>query len=229
MLKYFGAKVKYGKKGVSVRGQNELKAKAIEVPGDISSASFFMAAAAMLKGSKVRIHNVSINPTRAGILKVMSMMGADIKILNKRNLGMEPAADIIVKYSKTHGITIAKDMIPSLIDELPIIFVLASLSTGITVIKGTGELRVKETDRIASMQAGLKTMGADFKVKGDSITIKGVDKLKGAKLKSFGDHRTCMALAVAALAAEGDSRIEGAESISKSFPEFFSVLNRLKS
>ena len=155
-------------------------------------------------------------------------MGADVRIVNKKRLGAEPAADMIVKYSKTRGITITKDMVPSIIDELPIIFVLASLSKGITIIEGVAELRVKETDRIVSMQNGLEAMGADFKVEGDCIVIEGRKSLRGALLKSFGDHRTCMALAVAASTAEGDSEIEGAESVSKSFPEFFDVLNKLK-
>ena len=227
MLKYFGAKVKVEGKSVSVGGGSELKARAFEIPGDISSAGFFMIAATLLKGSRIKIRDVSINPTRTGILKVLSMMGADVKIVNKKSPAPEPSADIIVKYSKTHGITIAGDMVPSIIDELPIIFVLASLSEGATIIEGVGELRVKETDRIASMQNGLKAMGVDFTVEGDSVVIEGRKSLKGALLKSFGDHRTCMALAVAALAAEGDSEIEGAESVSKSFPAFFETLFKL--
>jgi len=228
MLKYFGAEVEIEGKSVSVRGGSELKAKAFEIPGDISSASFFMIAATLLKGSRIKIRNVSINPTRAGILKVLSRMGADIKIVNKKRQAPEPAADIIVKYSKTRGITITKDMVPSIIDELPIIFVLASLSKGVTIIEGAQELRVKETDRITSMQNGLKAMGVDFRVESDRVVIEGAKSLKGASLQSFGDHRTCMALAVAALTAEGDSEIEGAESVSKSFPSFFEMLFKFK-
>ncbi|MCX5665723.1 MAG: 3-phosphoshikimate 1-carboxyvinyltransferase [Candidatus Omnitrophica bacterium] len=227
MLKYFGAKVKISGQSVSIKGGSELRARAVEIPGDISSASFFMAAATLLKGSRIKMLNISINPTRAGILKVLSRMGADIEVVNKKKLGSEPAADIIVRYSKTHGITITKEMVPSIIDELPVIFVLASLSKGVTTIEGVGELRVKETDRIRSMQDGLKAMGVVFRVKGDSVMIEGIRSLKGASLQSFGDHRTCMALAVAALAAEGDSDIEGTESISKSFPSFFDILFKL--
>jgi 3-phosphoshikimate 1-carboxyvinyltransferase len=227
MLKYFGAKIKISGGCVSIRGGGELKARALSVPGDISSAGFFMAAAALIKGSRIKIRNVSINPTRAGILKALSMMGADVKIVNRKRQGFEPSADIIVKYSGTHGITIPGDMVPSIIDELPIIFVLASLSKGVTTIEGVQELRVKETDRITSMRIGLGAMGVDFKVKGDSVVIEGGKGLKGARLKSFGDHRTCMALAVAALAAEGDSEIEGAQSVSKSFPSFFDILFKL--
>jgi 3-phosphoshikimate 1-carboxyvinyltransferase len=228
MLKYFGANVKVEGKSVSITGDGELKARSIEIPGDISSASFFMAAATLLKGSKIIIRNVSINPTRAGILKVLAMMGSNIKITNKRMCGLEPLADIIVKYSSTRGIRIARDMVPSVIDELPIIFVLASLSRGRTIVEGVRELRVKETDRIASMQNGLKAMGADLKVEGDNVVIKPVKRLNGAVLKSFDDHRTCMSLAVAALAARGESEIEGAECISKSFPSFFDVLFKFR-
>jgi 3-phosphoshikimate 1-carboxyvinyltransferase len=227
MLKYFGAKVKIEGKNVSVRGGSELKAKAFEIPGDISSAGFFMVAATLLKGSRIKLRNISINPTRAGILKVLSRMGSDIRIVNKKRQGPEPAADIIVKYSRTHGITITKDMVPSIIDELPIIFVLASLSKGVTIIEGAGELRVKETDRITSMQNGLKSMGVDFRVEGDTVVIEGRKSLKGARLQSYGDHRTCMALAVAALTAESDSEIDGMESVSKSFPSFFETLFKL--
>ncbi len=224
MLRYFGAKIKISGKSVSVKGTASLKARTLEIPGDISSASFFMVAAAILKGSRIKISNVSVNPTRAGILKVLQRMGSDIRIIKKKTQGFEPTADVIIKYSKTRGITIAKDMVPSLIDELPIIFVLASLSEGATIIKGVGELRVKETDRISSMQNGLKSMGVDFRVEGDNVVIEPAKKLKGARLQSFGDHRTCMALSIAALAAKGYSEIDGAQSVSKSFPSFFNEL-----
>lgn len=227
MLKYFGAKVKVFGRSVSIEGGVELKPKTLEIPGDISSASFFMVAATLLKGSVISIQNVSINPTRAGILKVLSMMGADISMVNKNMQAPEQTADIVVKYSRTRGVTITKGMVPSLIDELPIIFVLASLSKGVTVVEGADELRVKETDRIASMQAGLRAMGANFNVEGGRIVIEPVESLKGGNLQSFGDHRTCMALAVAALTAEGDSEIDGAQSVSKSFPSFFDTLFRL--
>lgn len=226
MLKYFGANITVKGNTVSLKGGKELKSKALQIPGDISSASFFLAAALLLKGSRVKIKNVSINPTRAGILKVLSKMGGHIKIVNKRNL-FEPVGDIVAGYSKTRGITIGKDMIPGIIDELPVIFVLAALSKGRTVIKGAEELRVKETDRINSMQENLNEMGARFYLKDDCIIIEGVERLRPARLKSFADHRTCMAMAVAALTADGESCIEGAESVSKSFPLFFETLLRL--
>lgn len=227
MLKAFGANISIKGTSVFLKGGSELTPKDLDVPGDISSASFFLAGALLLKGSSIKIKNVSINPTRAGILKILSKMGGRIKIINKKNL-FEPAGDIIAEYSRTRSITIDKDMIPCIIDELPIIFVLASLSKGRTVVKGAGELRVKETDRINSMQEGLKAMGAKFYLKGDEVIIEGVEKLEGARLKSFGDHRTCMAMAIAAITASGESQIEGVENVSKSFPGFFEVLDSLK-
>lgn len=226
MLKYFGADIKMGGRSVSLKGGRELGARTLEIPGDISSASFFLVGALILKGSKIKIKNVSINPTRAVILKVLSKMGGRIKVSNKKN-SFEPSGDVIAESRPTRGIIINKSMIPGIIDELPIIFVLAALSKGRTIVRGAAELKVKETDRIRSMQENLKAMGADFSIKGDEIIIEGVPELRPARLKSFGDHRTCMAMAIAALAAKGQSVIEGAESVSKSFPEFFDILNNL--
>ena len=226
MLEYFGSDIKTDGLKVAVRGGRELKAKTIEVPGDISSASFFITAAIMLKGSKLYINKVSINPTRAGILNVLDRMGAQVKILNKKNL-FEPFADLEVKSGATKGIVIKESEIPGIIDELPILFVLAALSEGRTVIKGVGELKVKETDRIRSMTENLKAMGARIKVAGNDIMIDGVRSLSGASLKSFGDHRTCMAMAIAALAAKSESEIDDIECVHKSFPGFFQTLERM--
>jgi 3-phosphoshikimate 1-carboxyvinyltransferase len=187
-----------------------------------------MAGAVLLQDSKIRIDGVGINPTRAGILEVMSRMGAKINVLNKRGM-FEPVGDVEVEASRTKGIVIEESDIPGIIDELPIIFVLASLSKGKTVIKGAEELRVKETDRINSMKENLERMGARIEVNKDEITIEGVESLKGsANLRSFGDHRTCMAMAIAALTAKGASVIDDAGCITKSFPEFFDVLEKLK-
>lgn len=227
MLEYFGSRLKVKGLKVSIEGQKELAGKILNIPGDISSASFFVAAAIILKGSKIKIKNVSINKTRAGILKILSEMGAKLKVINKKNY-FEPVGDIVAGHSHMRGITIDQAMIPSIIDELPIIFVVAALSKGVTLIKGVGELKVKETDRVASMEENLKKMGAIFRVKGDDVIIEGVDKLRGARLKSFQDHRTCMSMAIAALAADGESVIEGAESVSKSFPSFFETLEHLR-
>ena len=228
MLKYFGAKVvKADNLKISIEGGRELEAKMLEVPSDISSASFFITGAVLLKGSKIRIEKVGINPTRAGILDILVKMGAKIIITNKKNV-FEPMGDIEVESSSTHGILINEAEIPGIIDELPIIFVLASLSSGRTIIKGAEELRVKETDRIKSMKENLEAMGAKIRLEAKEIIIEGVGELRGASFKSYGDHRTCMAMAIAALAAKGSSEIDDAKCVEKSFPNFFEVLEGLK-
>ncbi len=228
MLKYFGAEITVDGRKISVRGGARLEARSFEIPGDISTASFFMAGAVLLKGSKIRIENVGINPTRAGIIDVLERMGARISVTNEKEM-FEPAGDIEIESGPIHGITIEEREIPGIIDELPIIFVLASLSSGRTIIKGAHELRVKETDRIKSMISNLSLMGSKVREEKGAIIIDGVDILKGSdSLKSYGDHRTCMAMTIAALTAKSYSLIDDAECVSKSFPEFFSVLETLK-
>ena len=225
-LKHFGAKVTVDKLKVSVRGVKELSASQVDVPGDISSAAFFIAAATLLKGSELKVKGVGINPTRFGFINILLRMGADIQILNKID-GFEPMADMIVRGSRTRGVVIDQSMIPGIIDELPALFVVAALSKGKTIISGAGELRVKETDRISSMQTNLLALGARMDILGDDIVIEGVPRLKGAGLKSFGDHRTCMPSVVAAIAADGGSAIDDIECVSKSLPEFFRVLENI--
>lgn len=228
MLKYFGADVKVDGLKVSVNGPAKMNAREFEVPGDISSASFLAAGAILLNNSKVRISRVSINPTRAGILNIMSRMGARCRIVNKVE-GFEPYGDIEAESGPINGIDINEDEIPGIIDELPIIFVLASLAKGRTVITGADELRVKETDRIASMKENLDKMGSKMSVDCGRIVIDGVGKLKGARLKSYGDHRTCMSIAIAALCAEGTSSIDDVECVNKSFSGFFKLLETIRS
>lgn len=227
MMKYFGADIKVNGLKVSLAGGRELDGKAVEIPGDISSASFFIAGAVLLKDSKVTIKKVSINPTRSGILGVLSRMGARVKVLNKVD-AFEPYGDIKAESGPLKGIVIDSAQIPGIIDELPIIFVLASLAKGRTVIKGAGELRFKETDRIISMKESLENMGGSVIVEKDEIVIDGVSQLDGAGLKSFGDHRTCMAMTIASLTAKGESSIDDVECVNKSFPGFFEILEGLK-
>jgi len=154
-------------------------------------------------------------------------MGAKVSVINKKGL-FEPIGDIEVQSGRTKGIVIGEELIPSIIDELPILFVLASLSQGRTVIKQVGELKVKETDRIRSMKINLEEMGAKIELRNDDVIINGVKKLNGATLQSFGDHRTCMATAIAALTAEGQSTIDDVGCVSKSFPGFFKTLEALE-
>ena len=227
MMDRFGAGLKVEGKKISVVGGKELTGCPIEVPGDISSASFFMVAALLLDGSNVRIDKACTNPTRAGILGILLRMGARYRIMNASN-AFEPYADIEIESGKTAGTVIEPLEIPAIIDELPILFVLAALSRGSTVIKGAAELRVKETDRIASMKENIEKMGGRVEVKDDEITIAGVGRLKGASLKSFGDHRTCMAMTVASLAADSPSSIDDTGCVAKSFPGFFKALDTLR-
>lgn len=233
MLKFFGADIKLEGLKCRLKGpQVALYSPGkIKIPGDISGAAFFLVAAALLPESHLVIKSVGLNPTRTGIIDVLKRMGADIKVEGRRSEaeGYEPTGDIIVRGGRLKGITIEKSEIPRLIDELPILMVAASLSKGKTLIKGAGELRVKETDRINSMSTNLKRMGADIKVKSsenkeDVIIIRGKEKLRGARVNSFGDHRTAMSMVIAAFFVEGRTIVEDVGCINKSFPEFMEVL-----
>lgn len=227
MLRYFGAELKTKGTEISIRG-GEVSGKSIDIPGDISSASFFIVGATLLKGSGIKITGLGINPTRAGILDIVSRMGGDIRVV-KRYEQFEPVADIEVKSARTRGVVVDESMVPNIIDELPIIFVLASLSDGRSVIRGAGELKVKETDRIRSMIENLVKMGAKIHYEEGAVIIDGVALLHGSELKSYGDHRTCMSMAVAALTAEGESVIDDSGCVSKSFPGFFGILDKIRS
>lgn len=235
MLKAFGANIVVNKKSITLNPDKNLFTPGqIYIPGDISSAAFFMVCAAIIPGSKISLQKVSLNPGRIGIIKVLKKMKAKIKVTPFRKgttEGFEPIGNIAVSSSKLKSTTIASSEIPSLIDELPVLMVAACFAQGKTIIKGAGELRVKETDRINSMVKNLKRMGADISVSKsgsqESIIIKGKGRLFGASLKSFGDHRTAMSMIVAALAAEGKSRIDDVACISKSFPGFLAALQAL--
>lgn len=227
MLKLFGADITADGLSVSLKGGPALSAKDIEVPGDISSASFFIVGASLLKGSHIEMKSVLYNPTRVGVLDVLKEMGANIEIKNENQEGLEPTCDISVTAGRLRGIEIKEEAIPSVIDEIPIIMVAASLAKGKTVIRGAGELRVKETDRLNSVTTNLLRMKANVKIEDDNVIIKGADGLYGAELESFGDHRTAMSMVIAGLAAEVVSTISDTECISTSFPGFFSALKTL--
>ncbi|MCL5773853.1 MAG: 3-phosphoshikimate 1-carboxyvinyltransferase, partial [Firmicutes bacterium] len=205
-----------------------LKPFEITVPGDISSAAFFMAAASIIKGSRIEIAGVGVNPTRAGILKVLESMGAHIEIKNAAGFELgEPAADIIVESSELSGIKVPPDLIPEMIDELPVLAVAATQAEGETVVTGASELRVKETDRIKATVGQLKRMGADIEELPDGFVVRGPVSLKGAEVESFKDHRMAMSLAVAGITAEGETIIADAECVDISFPGFWEILERL--
>lgn len=227
MLKYLGAKI--SKKGprTTITAGSSLQGNTIAVPGDISSAGFLMVAASIVPGSKVLLLNVGINPTRNGIITILKKMGAQIKIMNKRNFGAEPVADLEVTAHKLRGINIAGKIIPNIIDELPILTVAAAMATGKTVIRGAKELRVKETDRIRSMASQLRKMGVKIQELEDGLIIYGPAQLKGTIVDSSGDHRTAMSLAIAALMAEGKTVIKDTECINTSFPGFEKILRKI--
>ncbi|MDD5006108.1 MAG: 3-phosphoshikimate 1-carboxyvinyltransferase [Candidatus Omnitrophica bacterium] len=231
MLKLFGADIDVKGKNISISPSELISPRKIYIPGDISSASFFMVLACLLKKSCIRINNVSLNPSRCGVINALKKMGADINIIYKRKNYFEPMVDIVIKSSNLKGIVVAKDIIPSLIDELPILMVAASLAKGRSVFEGIGELKVKETDRIKSMVSNLSRMGAKIKTQAragkETIVIEGVNVLKGANLRSFGDHRTAMSMIIAALCADSPSRIDDVKCISKSFPDFLKILNQI--
>ncbi|MDD4879856.1 MAG: 3-phosphoshikimate 1-carboxyvinyltransferase [Candidatus Omnitrophica bacterium] len=227
MLKVFGANVSVQGLRACVTGGTNLKAANIEIPGDISSAAFFIVGASILDGSSIILKSVGVNPTRTGIIDILEMMGAKISIKNLHAGISEPIGDITVASSKLHGVRVESNLIPRCIDELPAIMVAAAYAEGITVIHGAGELKVKETDRISSMGANLRNMGAKFEVKGDDIIIEGTGSLNGITAMSFSDHRTAMSMVIAGLAAKGETTVDDTDCIAKSYPDFLKDLNSL--
>lgn len=232
MLKLFGADININKAKRILLGLNKhlTSPGEIKIPGDFSSAIFFIIAALIIPGSKLKLRSVGLNPTRVGALKVLQRMKADIKIVNfkKNSWEHEPMGDIIVTSSKLYGTKIRASEIPSLIDELPILMVVVSQAIGSTIIEGAKELRVKETDRINSMVTNLSKMGVNISVQNkDNIIIKGPNRLHGANLKSFGDHRTAMSLVIAGLCADKASRLDDISCVKKSLPEFKVLLKKV--
>lgn len=224
MLKYFGARVMVSGRQVGVEGRPSLGGQVIRVPGDFSSAAFFLVAASLVPGSELEIQGVGVNPTRTGLWDVLQDMGARLSLENPREEGGEPVADLRVKSAPLRGTEIGGEMIPRLIDEIPVLAVAAALAEGKTVIRDAAELRVKESDRIATMAGELGKLGARVDVLRDGMIIQGPGKLVGAPCFSHGDHRVAMALAVAGLVAEGETRIQGSRCVNISFPGFFQLL-----
>ncbi|MDJ0903576.1 MAG: 3-phosphoshikimate 1-carboxyvinyltransferase [Xenococcus sp. MO_188.B8] len=226
MLQAFGAELEINPKtnSVTITGQPTLKGQTVIVPGDISSAAFWLVAAAIVPGSELLITNVGINPTRTGVLEALAMMEADIVQENERVVAGEPVADLRVKHSQLKACTIGGEIIPRLIDEVPILAVAAAFAEGTTVIKDAQELRVKESDRLAVMATELGKMGAQITELPDGLEITGGATLTGADLDSFTDHRIAMSLAIAALNAQGSTTIHRAEAASISYPNFVDTL-----
>lgn len=227
MLAGFGAQVSLQGKTVSVTPEPKLSAQRVQVPGDISSAAYFLAAGLLVPGSELLLKNVGVNPTRDGILRVLAAMGAHVQQLNPRTISGEPVADLLVRHSSLKGTVLGGDLIPTLIDEIPVIAVLAAFAEGTTEIRDAGELKVKESNRLDIMVEGLSSMGVDITATSDGMVIRGGRPVHGARIHSHLDHRIAMSFAVAAMAAEGTTSLEEADCVSISYPEFFQDLERL--
>lgn len=226
MLNYFGAQVTSKGTTAVILPQPDLKARDITVPGDISSAAYFIAAGLLVPGSEILLCNVGINPTRDGLLRVCQAMGGDITLLNVRNDG-EPTADLLIRSSSLHGTEIKGEIIPTLIDEIPMIAVMAAFAEGTTVIRDAAELKVKESDRIQVMTDNLTRMGADVEALPDGMIIHGGKPLHGATIDSHKDHRIAMSFAVAGGICEGSLTITDGECVNISYPEFYTDLYSL--
>ena len=224
MLTHFGADITSKGTTATVTPGKDLHAQEIIVPGDISSAAYFIAAALMVPDSEILIKNVGINPTRDGLLHVCRAMGADLTLLNVRGQEGEPTADILVRHSALHGTTVGGAIIPTLIDELPMIAAMAAAAEGETRICDAGELKVKESNRIAVMVENLTAMGADVTETEDGMIIRGGKPLHGAVINSHLDHRIAMTFAVTAQCAEGLTTIQGADCVNISYPRFYEEL-----
>ena len=226
MLNYFGAQVTSKGTTAAILPQPDLKARDITVPGDISSAAYFIAAGLLVPGSEILLCNVGINPTRDGLLRVCQAMGGDITLLNVRNDG-EPTADLLIRSSSLHGTEIKGEIIPTLIDEIPMIAVMAAFAEGTTVIRDAAELKVKESDRIQVMTDNLTRMGADVEALPDGMIIHGGKPLHGATIDSHKDHRIAMSFAVAGGICEGSLTITDGECVNISYPKFYTDLYSL--
>ncbi|MBI1821455.1 MAG: 3-phosphoshikimate 1-carboxyvinyltransferase [Nitrospirae bacterium] len=227
MLQSFGAKIEFSPRKASIL-KSELRGIEINVPGDFSSAAFFIVAATIIPKSSLIIRNVGINSTRIGLLDALKKMGGKISIENQTVFGGEPAGDLFVQApERLKGIEIREEDIPSMIDELPIFFIAAAFAEGETRVTGAKELRVKESDRIGVMSREIKKLGVEVEELPDGLRIKGGNKFKGSAFSSEGDHRVAMSMAIAALASEGESTIDPADCVSTSFPGFESLLKKV--
>ena len=228
MLKSFGADINVENLKISVNPVNELFSQDIYVPGDISSAAFIIVSALITKGSEVIIKNVGLNETRTGIIDVVKNMNGNIEIINERLVGGELVGDLLVRYTKDLcATTIDKDIIPRLIDEIPVIAVLATQAEGTTIIKDAQELKVKESNRIKSMVENLKILGADIEELEDGMIIKGKSKLNGGKIKTFKDHRIAMAFSTLNLISAEKIKLDNEDCINVSFPGYFDLIKSL--
>lgn len=227
MLNHFGATVTTEGTTATILPNPLLEGRKIVVPGDISSAAYFIAAGLIVPGAEILIKNVGINKTRDGIVRVAKAMGGNIRLLNENHDSGEPVADLLVTYSRLHGIRIDGALIPALIDEIPVIAIMAAYADGETIIADAAELKVKESNRIDVMVRNLSAMGADITGTDDGMIIRGGLPLHGALIHSMNDHRIAMSFAIASLLAEGTTVIEGGECVNISYPDFYKDLGKL--
>lgn len=229
MFQAFGADVEVDPAAcrVVVKGPAKLQGQSVVVPGDISSAAFWLVAAAIVPDSDLIIENVGVNPTRTGVLEALEQMGADLSLQNQRTVAGEPVADLHIRHSALRACTIEGEVIPRLIDEIPILAVAAAFAQGTTVIRDAAELRVKESDRITAMATQLQKLGVQVSERPDGLEIVGGATLQGAEVESWGDHRIAMSLAISALRATGTTTIRNAESAAISYPDFVPTLEAL--
>ena len=229
MLSGFGANVTSSGRTASIEGNPHLVGQKIQIPGDISSAAYFIAAASIVPNAELMIYNVNCNPTRDGILKVAEQMGADITYENRRKVSGEEVCDLIVRSSSLHGTTIEGDLIPTLIDEIPVIAVMAAFAEGDTIIRDAKELRVKESDRVTSVVENLNAMGADAIGTEDGMIIHGGRSMHGTQIKTYADHRIAMSFAIAGLAADGVTTFDDPDCVVISYPNFYDTLQKISS
>jgi 3-phosphoshikimate 1-carboxyvinyltransferase len=229
MFGLFGASLVRHDNGVTVRGGVELTARDVTVPGDISSAAFFIVAALITPHSELLIKNVGVNPSRTGVIDILQAMGGDIRLLGQRDVSGEPVADILVRSSRLKGIAIAGSVVPRAIDEFPAVCIAAARAEGVTTVRDARELRVKETDRITAMAVNLKKLGITVAETEDGMDITGSDRLLGGTVDSSGDHRIAMSMSVAALVASGAITVTDIACVATSFPTFFPLLEKVAS
>lgn len=229
MLEFLGAPIETEKTTYRISSISGLQANDINIPGDISSAAFFLVAASIAANSEITIRNVGTNPTRTGILDVLNSMGVKIRQIDSAEICREPRADLVVMSSPLKPFNITKDIIPLVIDELPILALAATQAEGTTIVSGAQELRIKESDRITSTCAELNKLGANISERPDGFVVNGPTKLNGAVVDSHGDHRLAMTLSIAGLVARGTTTVRNADCIQVSFPQFYKTLEKLVS
>jgi 3-phosphoshikimate 1-carboxyvinyltransferase len=227
MLQYFGQEISLEEKAVKIRGKNEIEGGEVAVPGDISSAAFLITAAVLIPRSRLIVRQVNFNPTRTGFIKKLVQMGARLSVLNLREEYNEEVADLEIRSSELKAVEITAEEVPSLVDEIPLIALLATQAEGVTRIRGAKELRYKECDRLHALYLNLRRMGARIEEQEDGLIIEGPTRLKGAGGQSFNDHRLAMTLIIAALIAEGETSVDNLDCIQISYPEFWQHLKAI--